>query len=229
MKYAQGTVNEMGMATFDQAEAAKHPVDSEVYRDLMRTAAGYRDRAKSLASAAGGRARANSYKNAYDAIDARYHRPFAMAELIVTEVAKRLGILQGNENLGDLRSSPVDQRESDFGRLHGLFAEMWSSTDPDIVMLRGYLDSNGLGGLTYNQYATLAQGEATGWKQKADLARANGDYTTAEKADANWMDAQDAAWFINDSEEWDRYDQLRTDWEDHVVNNPSMPPWSASG
>lgn len=224
VRYAQGSVSDMEMAAWYESQAALQPADSEIARDLLRTAAQYRDRARQVSEAGAARAKAQRYQDSFDQIDAQYHRPYATAEMVVTEVARQLGILQGSETLDDLRSSGPGLREEDFGRLETMFSDMWTSTDPQIIQMREYLTANGMGGLTYDQFSAMSQNTVTGWHQKADLARANGDFDNAAKFDQKAFDAQDVAWFIADADEWTKYDDLRTAWESKIAD-PTLAPW----
>ncbi len=101
LAYARGKVSDGGMAAFYRREASAHPADSEIYRQLMKLAAQYHDRAGSGGGGGGG---GGSSRGSKAERDARIETPKGseLAWKTVTgyllDLARRRGIVNSGES-----------------------------------------------------------------------------------------------------------------------------------
>lgn len=118
--YAQHKVNDAAMAAFYRREAAKNPVNSEIYRDLMKLSGQYTDRSKAATLRATGGSSADKAQ-ARAALKARIETPsggetaWDQFKNHLVDLARSYGILDSGQNpesptattgegLGDLQS-----------------------------------------------------------------------------------------------------------------------------
>lgn len=214
LQYAQEKVSDSQMAAFYEGWATKFPTDSEAYRNTMRTAAAYRSRAKQVSSAGASRARAQAYQNALTNIYDGYQKDWDIASTIITRALQGAGVLAPNEKLDDMRTTGETNVEHDFSGLLAIFDTLSNSSDPYYVTLRGELEANGLGGLSYADFLALGQRYQTGWNLAATTATQYGDGDNARKYRENAAEFGFELAFVEDADEWTLYERRRQDFLD---------------
>jgi len=236
LRYAQHGVNETQMATFYTEWAGKLPVDSEAYRNLMRSAAQFLDAAKARAEqearagggGGGGGSRSSRGSQAnYDAeamgVYEANERGYDVATDIMLQAAYRAGILQitdtaDPDDLADLRGGD----EADHARFLNLFDQI--NTDPDYADIKQALADEGLGDLTYGTYITLGDAKAAGIEQRIGLAYAYDDVSGAEDLQDDLTEYNVQRLLVNDIDETAAYQHLRRAF-DVSMDRPGMTPW----
>lgn len=181
LKYAEGKVTDAGMAKFYREQAAKYPVDSEIYRRLRTLAAQYTERATRAASSGSRRAKNDGYDASVEKIKARKEYGYDWFWQAMEDLAKERGILfKENEDLMDLR---VD--EQDYRRFNQLLDDVLES--PDYQEWRdnfeAYVRANGDPNFTLTmEYMTNSKKEGvTARLQLASNNGKRGDFTDATK------------------------------------------------
>jgi hypothetical protein len=110
LRYAEHKVGDAGMAGFYRKAAAKLPKDSEAWRNMMKLAAQYKDRASTGGGGGGrGRGRGGGYNSAENRIPLPKEVAYDTMIGALTNIARAEGILNTKtEDLGDLRVAEGD-------------------------------------------------------------------------------------------------------------------------
>jgi len=217
LSYAQHKVNETQMATFYTKWAKKLPVNSEAYRNLMRSAAQFIDAAKQRAGGGGGgggggRGGGGSGVSDADlqAVYDRNERQYDIATDALTAAAIRAGILdptisESGEDFNDLRGGA----QADHARTLNLFDQI--NTDPNFADIKAYLAEEGLGGLTYGSYIQLGDSKLDGLRGRLNLARAAGEKGMASDLEDDIADQVTSRARWGDIDEIAAYQTMRHD------------------
>ena len=231
LKYAQKKVTEAQMAAFYRSEAAKLPVDSEAYRQLMRNAAQFADavRSNAVARRSSGRARATAAATTAVAVThSEVAYEFVYATLLNS--ARDRGILRTPDAKGNngqdfddlvikLENDPARMMElvDDFdaeiqaskGDPNGLYAQM-VKMDPSFRKL----DATYLTGLT--------QKKVTAANQRAEILYKAGKKAEGNKALKEAAKAGTAGAFIAGMDELAAY-SLGRETFDTMMSNAKTP------
>ena len=236
LKYAEKKVNDTQMANFYRVWAKKLPVDSEAYRNLMRSAAQFADAAKARGgggggggggrrSGGGGRGGGvdqDAYNaqalSAYD----RFEKKWDDANYYLINAAYRAGILQitdttDPDDLMDLRGGD----EADHSRFLDLFDAI--QNDPYYSDIKEAMEAEGLGGLTYAQFLSAGDSKEAGMRERQRIAIAFGDEKGAKDIGEEMMEFVTTRAVVNDIDEFAWYQTTRRDLDETIARGGLSP------
>lgn len=230
LAYAQHKVSDLTMAKFYQKWAGKLPVNSEAYRNLMRSAAEFMDAAKKRSGGGGGggggrRSAANraAYESEFTSVYNKYERQYDVASQVLLYAAYREGILQitdtaDPDDLMDLRGMD----EQDHARFLTLFDKIGS--DPRYADMRAALEQEGLSGLTFGRFVELGDNKATGMQARVDVSVRYGEDKNAEEIREDLIEYNVTRALVADIDDIAAYQGMRNAL-DSALAGPLMTPW----
>jgi hypothetical protein len=233
LRYAQHKVNETQMAQFYKTWAGKLPVNSEAYRNLMRSAAQFMDAAKSRAGGGGGGGggrggrRSGGDQAAYNSevmsAYERNERAYDEATQMLLAAAYREGILQitdtaDPDDLMDLRGGD----EADHARFLNLFDQI--NTDPRFADIRTALAEAGMENLTYGRWLELGDSKQAGIEARIGIAVRYGDDSGAEDLREDFAVFNTERAIFNDIDETAAYSNMRRQFN-ATLAQPGLTPW----
>ena len=189
LAYAEGKVGDAAMSRFYKQAAGALPKDSEAWRNMMKLAAQYADRAASAGRGGGGGGRGGGrgggYNSAQNRLPSAKELTYDTFIGELTRIARQTGILNDeDETLSDLRAF-----EKDGTRLMELI-DLWNSPanaerrDQITKYIKQYGDPNFNGDYSFNalsgMFADKTNG-VTGRLNKAQKAGMKGDTTAITK------------------------------------------------
>ena len=235
LKYAEKKVDDTAMANFYRKWAGKLPVDSEAYRNLMRSAAQFADAAKARAGGggggrgrgrSGGSRRSGNNQEAYNAAAMgaydRYEKKWDDANYYLLNAAYRAGILQitdttDPDDLMDLRGGD----EADHQRFLDLFDAI--QTDPYYADIKEAMAAEGLGGLTYAQFLAAGDSKEAGLDARIRIARTYGDDKGVKDLTEEKIEFVTTRAIVNDIDEFAWYQTTRRDLDDRIAAGGLSP------
>lgn len=217
LAYRRGEITAEQRGQFFLDWAKKVPQDSELWRTLQKNAAQFLQQTKAAASGSASQARAQAAAAADQTTYDQYEAIGSGLTSILTDAAKRAGLIGENEDLLKLNF----QTRGGAGVMVDLIRQIGS--DPRVIEWLKTIDPSFSGSLTFEYYQQALVNQKTGQKTRYDRAVADGRTSDAKKLAS---DIQDLDTYARKSAMWDSaqsYLEARKTWLS-VWEDPSASP-----
>lgn len=223
LRYQQHKVSEGAMVGFYKKWAGKVPRNSEAWRERMKLAAGYADRARSAAAGRASAARATEFENSWNSA-AKKGAAFDILTSFVNAEAHNQGIISGNEQLGDL-----DPMQGDGAAVLALWDRI--ATAPEYADERAALAKQiekqtgrpFTGGFGKDAWVGYQQDKLDGLRAQKKAAKKAGYSSYEDQADKGIEEVRAAKNIVGGYDEQEEYEHGRAAWEDVVLDPNSTP------
>jgi hypothetical protein len=223
LKYQQNKIGEGAMVAFYKKWAGKVPRNSEAWRDRMKLAAGYADRARSAAAGRASASRVTEFENSWNNA-AKKGVAFDVITAFVNAEAHNQGIISGNEQLGDL--NPMEGDGAAVNTLWDRIATAPEYADERADMAKQIEKQTGkpfTGGFGKDAWVGYQQDKIDGLKAQKKAARKAGYSSYEDEADKGIEQVRAAKNIVGGYDEQEEYEFGRAQWEEVILDPNSTP------
>lgn len=227
LRYAQHKVGEAEVANFYRTWAKKLPVNSEAYRELMRSAASFADAANARSAAASSGANQAAYDAASNAAYNKYERDYENVNSAIMAAAQRMDILQPG---GPVEADLIEDLRGGFEHDHSRFIDLFDQIDaagpddPKLGDIYQYLVKQGYEHLTYGQWQDLSSSKITGLEQRIKIATQFDDASGAKTLRGELLDQIYTDEKVHDVDEFAAYQKSERVITQAMASGQYSPP-----